>query len=161
MNLNRIINSFYKESVSFNAGIFFHAALLLITLLLPSSGFAEDWLQWGGPYGDFTLNSKKGEKPVTDNPEILWERSLGEGYSSILSKRNLLFTMYSKGDTEIIISLDAATGKTRWEYSYKRKFWPKMRLQFGPGPNATPIIVDDKIIGIGISGQMRYVPFII
>ena len=131
------------------------AALFLITVSFPTSGFAEDWLQWGGPNGDFTLNSKKGEKPVTGNPKILWERPLGEGYSSILYKRNSLYTMYSKGDYEVIVSLNASTGKDKWEYRYKREFWKDMRHYYGPGPNATPLIVDDKIISIGIAGQMH------
>ena len=155
MNLNRIINSFYKESVSFKTGGFFHPALLLITLLLPSSGFAEDWLQWGGPNGDFTIGNKEKTEWTLGNPELLWERPLGEGYSSILYRENSLFTTYSEGDSEVIVSLDASTGKNKWEYRYKRTFWKDMRLYYGPGPNATPVIVDDKIIGIGISGQMH------
>ncbi len=132
----------------------YHTVLFLITVSFSTAGFAEDWLQWGGPNGDFTLGNKEKTEWALGNPKLLWERPLGEGYSSILYRGNSLFTTYSEGDSEVVVSLDASTGKNQWEYRYKRTFWKDMRLYYGPGPNATPLIVDDKIISVGIAGQM-------
>jgi len=119
-------------------------------------GLAEDWLQWGGPHGDFTVETKGlAEKWPANGPRLLWKRALGDGYSSILCKDGQLLTMYSDGGEEVVVSLNAESGKTNWEHRYIREFWPDMTLQFGPGPNATPLIVRDRIISIGIAGQMR------
>ncbi len=117
---------------------------------------AQDWLQWGGPNGDFTVEAiGLSDQWPTDGPKQLWKRSMGEGYSSILHKNGKLFTMYSNGDNEIVISLDAKTGKTEWEHSYPRTFWPDMREQFGRGPNASPLIFNDHIITVGIAGDLH------
>jgi len=129
--------------------------LIFCITFLSNPCFSQDWLQWGGPNGDFTVKTKGLiEKWPNDGPKHLWKRPLGEGYSTILYKNDQLYTMTSKGDYEIIISLDAQTGETIWEHRYLRKFWSDMRSQYGPGPNASPLIVDDKIISVGIAGQL-------
>lgn len=134
---------------------------LILILLIGSVMFqinhlgAQDWLQWGGPNGDFTLKVKGlSNHWPSDGPRQLWKRKLGEGYSTILHKDGKLFTMYSHKKKEIVISMDAKTGRTEWEYSYPRKFWNDMRLQYGLGPNASPLIFNDRIITIGIAGEM-------
>jgi outer membrane protein assembly factor BamB len=129
---------------------------LPLWVLLHQNARSQDWLQWGGPNGDFTVAAEGlAEKWPDDGPSHIWKRPLGEGYSAILYKQGYLFTMYSEGDSEVVISLDAQTGRTNWEHRYARAFWPDMRLAFGRGPNATPLIFDDRIIAIGIAGEMR------
>jgi outer membrane protein assembly factor BamB len=67
----------------------------------------------------------------------LWQRELGDGYSGIAAESGKLFTMYRKGDNEIAVALDAATGKTIWEYSYASPFLPDYDMSNGPGPQTT------------------------
>jgi len=130
--------------------------LILAAVLLSRPVLAADWLQWGGPHGDFTVDAKGlAEAWAPDGPKQLWKRPLGPGYSSILYKGGQLFTMYLDGDHEVVVSLDAITGETNWEHRYARKLWPDMSRQFGLGPNSTPLIVGDRIISIGVAGQMR------
>jgi len=104
--------------------------------LLSVPAHADDWLQWGGPDGDFTVDvTGLAEQWPTDGPRQLWKRPLGEGYSAILYKDGTLFTMYRVDDDEIVVVLDAKTGKTSWEHRYTRTaFWDDMRPQFGLGP---------------------------
>jgi len=117
---------------------------------------ADDWLQWGGPAGDFTVQVEGlAEWWPADGPRVLWNRPLGEGYSSILFKDARLFTMYRDGDEEVVVSLDARTGATLWEHRYGVEIWPDMTPAFGLGPNATPLIVGDRIVSISIDGQVR------
>jgi enterochelin esterase-like enzyme/outer membrane protein assembly factor BamB len=124
--------------------------------LVSRASSAADWLQWGGPNGDFTVEAEGlAESWPKDGPRTLWKRALGEGYSSILYKGGRLFTMYRDGEQEVVVSLDAETGKTNWEHRYEPVIWPDMTHAFGLGPNATPVIVGDRIISIGIGGQMR------
>ncbi|UCG31709.1 MAG: hypothetical protein JSU68_08570, partial [Phycisphaerales bacterium] len=71
---------------------------VLALLLLPRPALAEDWLQWGGPNGDFTVQTTGlADKWPADGPVQLWKRPLGDGYSSILCKSGRLFTAYRDG----------------------------------------------------------------
>ncbi len=133
--------------------------LLLATalaLLLPGPGAAGDWPQWGGPGGDFTVESGAlAESWPEDGPRQLWRRPMGEGYSSILYRDGRLFTMYREGDEEIVVALDAATGETVWEHRETPKPWRDMTDHFGRGPNATPLLLGDRLIAVGIAGRVR------
>ncbi len=135
--------------------------LALVAALLPRPAVAEDFLQWGGPNGDFTVAAGSlAEAWPAEGPRRLWKRPLGQGYSSILYRGGHLFTMYRDGDDEVVVSLDAGTGATRWEQRETPKPWRDMTDQFGRGPNATPLILDtsnrgDRIVAVGIAGNMR------
>lgn len=135
------------------------AALILLVagIVPPRLVRGDDWLQWGGPNGDFTVDSKGlVEKWPAGGPKQLWKRPLGEGYSAILYDDGQLFTEYSIGeDTAFVISLDAQTGATIWEHRYSFKLWPEMDKGFGLGPNATPLIMRDRIVSISIDGHVR------
>ncbi len=129
---------------------------IVFVAILSRSVLAADWLQWGGPHGDFTVDSKGlAEKWPEGGPKQLWKRPLGDGYSSILCKSGRLFTEYHSGDDGVVISLDAQTGATIWEHRYSPKLWPDMTREFGLGPNATPLILGDRIVSISIDGHVR------
>ncbi len=117
---------------------------------------AQDRLQWGVPAGDFKVHATGlADKWPDGGPKQLWKRTLGDGYSSILHKDGRLYTMYRDGDEEVVVALDAATGTTRWEQRSTPTIWPEMTRAFGLGPNATPLIVGDRLITIGIDGHLR------
>lgn len=120
------------------------------------SGPAGGWPQWGGPGRDFKVG------PVTladrwpeGGPRRLWQRSLGEGYSAIVADDELLFTMYRDGDDEVLTALQAADGKTRWEHRDAAPLDPGQTTQHGKGPNATPLVLADRIVAVGFTGRMR------
>jgi outer membrane protein assembly factor BamB len=130
-----------------------------LACLLATPLAAEDWLQWGGPRGDFTVEaSGLADSWPEEGPPLLWKRPLGDGYSAILVEGGRLYTMYRDGDHEVIVCLSAETGETIWEHRYARELWPDqdaIRQGFTKGPNATPLIMGDRIIAIGVAGQMR------
>ena len=130
----------------------------LILLLAASATFAQstDWAQWGGPHRNFTSEAKglASTWPAT-GPRRLWQRELGEGYSAIAAENGKLFTMYRKGENEIVIALDAATGKTLWEYSYAAPFSPQYDMSNGPGPHATPLVIGNLVFTSGATGKFN------
>ncbi len=128
---------------------------LVILFLLSPVRLAADWLQWGGPAGDYTVETDGlADWWPADGPKRLWQRPLGEGYAGVLYQGGRLFTMYRDGEHQVVVSLNARTGATLWEHRYKPNLWPDMTPAFGLGPNATPVIVDDRIVAIGIDGLM-------
>ena len=130
-----------------------------LTLLLLISGSASaqtsGWPQWGGPNRNFKSDTTglASSWPAT-GPRQLWSRELGEGYSSIVAADGTLYTMYRKGEDEIVIALDAQTGKTAWEYRYSAPFLKGMDMVNGPGPHATPLIVGDFLYTAGVTGKL-------
>jgi len=56
---------------------------------------------------------------------------------------------------EVVVALDAATGKTVWEYKYPAPWGETMDIMFGPAPNSTPLIVGDRIYTIGATVKLH------
>lgn len=130
--------------------------IVLLSFYPLSPTLAEDWTRWGGPRGDFTLDViGLAEKWPDGGPKQLWRRPLGDGYAAILSKGDRLFTAYHDKGDEVVIALDAKSGQTQWEQRRKVSFWKDMTKQFGPGPNATPLIMGDRILHTAIDGFLR------
>ena len=132
--------------------------VLLFLLTASSSALAQssDWAQWGGPHRNFTSETKglATTWPAT-GPRRLWQRELGEGYSGIAAERGMLVTMYRKGENEIVIALDAATGKTVWEFSYAAPFSAEYDMSNGPGPHATPLVSNELVFTSGATGKLH------
>jgi len=116
------------------------------------------WLQWGGPRRNFTAEAP----PLANSwpqggPRKLWERSLGEGHSTILVEGTRLYTMFRplgvlsmvrRSQSETIAAFDAASGKTLWEHTYDSST-SGLNLSEGAGPHSTPLIVGDRLFAIG------------
>jgi outer membrane protein assembly factor BamB len=114
---------------------------------------ALEWPQWGGPNRDFKV-AAQGINWAGGAPKQLWSRSLGEGHSAILVDGPRLYTMYSSGAREVVIALDAATGRTLWEFPYEA-ITRGMSLEPGNGPHSTPLIVGNLIYCVGVKGTMH------
>ena len=115
------------------------------------------WTQWGGPTRDFMVASTglASSWPAA-GPKRLWSRAFGEGHSMILAEGSRLYSMYrpaspSRGrfaQEEVVIALDAESGRTIWEHRYAS---PTAGLDYseGAGPHATPLIIGNRLIVAG------------
>ena len=134
---------------------------LVACVLASSDGLVAqappEWTQWGGPTRDF-MSPSTGLASAwpEDGPRRLWTRPLGEGHSSILSEGGRLYTMYrpvsaSPGrlsQEEVVVALDAATGKALWEHRYPSPT-DGMNLSEGAGPHSTPLLVGGRLFVAG------------
>src|SRR5579862_7197444 len=112
------------------------ASIFLVALGVGVAGNLPEWPQFGGPNRNFMVDSKGlADSWPAAGPKKLWMRPLGEGYSEISVDQGTLYTMYRKGEQEVAIALDAATGKTRWEYAYNATFIKDMGMENGAGPH--------------------------
>ena len=102
---------------------------------------AADWLQWGGAGRNFMPEAAGlASSWPPGGPKRLWTRPLGEGHSAILAEGGRIYTMYrplqrsgerrgqDRGQEEVVLALDAASGKTAWEFTYPAP----TGAQFGP-----------------------------
>ena len=86
----------------------------------------------------------------------MWERTLGEGHSAIVSDGIRLYTMYRpaglltmirRSRQEIVTSVDPATGRTLWESSYDAPT-TGLDLSQGAGPHSTPLVAGDRLFAV-------------
>lgn len=136
---------------------FKHGCLFLLFLLF-ANGHARaqspEWPQWGGPARNFKAAAKGlADRWPENGPRQLWSRALGDGYSSIVVDGGRLFTMYRQGEQDVVIALDARTGKTLWEHKSDAAHWPRMQMEQGPGPHSTPLIAGDRVFAVGVTGR--------
>ncbi len=132
---------------------------LCVVFLLPANysvqAQSSGWPQWGGPQRNFMIEAKGlADSWPAAGPKRLWGRDLGEGHSSIAVDQGRLYTMYSKGDQESVIALDAATGKTIWEHAYEAPT-AGLKLENGKGPHSTPLLVGNMLFTVGVIGKMH------
>ncbi len=115
-----------------------------------------NWTQWGGPHHNFKADDAElADTWPEAGPPVLWKRALAEGYSAIIADGDRLYTMGREGEKETTFCLRASNGKTIWKDAYDSSPPEKHINQFGRGPRSTPLIVDDKIYTIGVSGVFR------
>lgn len=127
----------------------------LISASLVAFSQSATWPQWGGPHRNFKSDSK-GLAPTwpATGPRKLWSRPLGDAYSAIVSDGERLFTMYRRGQQDVIVALEPATGNTLWEYAYEAPFSSDYILEHGPGPHATPLVADSRVFASGPTGVL-------
>jgi outer membrane protein assembly factor BamB len=121
-----------------------------------------DWPQWGGPFRNFTSDATGlADAWPASGPPVRWTRPLGIGHSAIVSGAGRLFTLYRPGREvsrkgpwereEVVIALDAATGKTLWEHRYASE---PLNFSFGAGPHSTPLVVGNRLFTTGTNKQL-------
>jgi outer membrane protein assembly factor BamB len=138
------------------------AVLASVAVGAQERGYAE-WPQWGGPHRNFTVETSGLADTWPDaGPRVIWSRPLGTGHSSIVARGGRLFTMYRAGNgrakqgpwdaEEVVVAIDAKTGKTLWEYKYPSKIED---FSFGAGPHSTPIVIGDRVFTFGTNKQVH------
>ena len=98
---------------------------------------AADWPQFLGPdrtgrSAETGLNWDWEKAP----PKVLWKAPIGAGYSSVSVVGDRVYTMVNRGERDLVIALDAASGKELWKYDAGPKYLDTQRQ--GPGPRSTP-----------------------
>jgi outer membrane protein assembly factor BamB len=115
-----------------------------------------EWPQFGGPNRNFQASATGlAASWPSGGPKKLWSRDLGEGYSSVVVDGNVLYTMFRRGNQEVVLAADASTGKTLWERAADAAFLPHLKMENGPGPHATPLVTADALFVVGILAKLE------
>ena len=127
---------------------------LVVSALLGgvSTVTATEWPQWRGPNRDGVSNEVGLLKEWSPNgPKILWKIPLGEGFSGISISQGRAYTMFSKGNDEFVVCLDATDGGEIWRFRSDKNYHEG---QGGNGPRATPTIDGDFLFTISAHGKL-------
>lgn len=112
-----------------------------------------DWPCFRGPERDGRL---KDVRIATDwkerPPREVWRQRIGPGWSSFAVVGDYLFTQEQRGEDELVVCYDAATGAERWIHTDRARF---METLGGAGPRATPTFHEGKIYALGATGILN------
>lgn len=87
----------------------------------------------------------------TQPPRLVWRQPCGGGYASFAVVGGRAFTLEQRRDEEVVVCYDAATGREVWLHAYPAHF---QEVLGGPGPRATPTVVDDAVYSLGATGRL-------
>src|SRR5579862_1210385 len=130
---------------------------IAVCLLIAAVALAQNWTTWGGKNRDFIIenSAKLANSWPADGPKKLWTKPIGDGYSAIAEENRVLYTAFRRSGAEVITALDAATGKTIWEYGYPTQFVNSFKEKVGPGPYAMPQVIGDRLITASALGKIH------
>jgi len=86
----------------------------------------------------------------TAGPKIQWRIPLGDGYSGVAISKGKVLTLFSQGNDEFIICLEAKTGKEIWRVRSDSTY----KDVNGNGPRSTPTIHGDVVYALGAHGKL-------
>ncbi len=125
---------------------------LLALIGIPSDVQADDWPQWRGPDGT-GISKETGwvaEFPAS-GPREAWRRNIGFGCSSVSVVNGMLYTLGWHDGKDVVVCLDAATGTSIWEFSYRADRYER---NHDGGPAATPAVDGDRLYTLGRDAQL-------
>jgi outer membrane protein assembly factor BamB len=130
----------------------------VLLLLLVGPAYGDDWPCWRGLHHDGILREtgllaswpKQG-------PRVLWRRELGGGYSSVVVAGGRLFTQTKDGNEDLVLCVDARSGKKLWEHRYPCDYsqYPSLDKRFLTGPKATPAVDGGRVYATGNTGRLQ------
>lgn len=130
-------------------GVFLLAGSTALSAQAPSA----DWPQWRGPNRD---GSAPSFTPPARWPASLterWKVEVGSGYATPILIGDRLFVFSRQGGDEVLLALDAASGKQIWASRYAAPYEPvRAAASHGQGPKSAPAYGDGKVFTLGISG---------
>lgn len=85
--------------------------------------------------------------------KLRWKLDVGEGYGTPLVVGDAVYVFSRREGREVVMALDAANGKVRWQAGYAAPYSPSQpTVAHGSGPKATPLFLAGKLFTQGISG---------
>ena len=112
------------------------------------------WANWLGPNHNGSLDGVElATPPKNKEYKIIWQKKIGEGWSSPVVDNSSVFLHDRVGEQENVQSFDRLTGAENWSYSYRSGY----RDDFGMinGPRSTPAVGKDVMISHGPQGLVH------
>ncbi len=125
--------------------------LVMFLILSQSTSFSQDWPQWRGLNRDCKVTGFKAPAtwPAELKPE--WKVTVGFGDATPVLAGTKLFLNTRQGEQEVVLCLDASTGRELWKDQYPSSAVTGPAGSH-PGPRSTPAVADGKLVTFGASG---------
>jgi outer membrane protein assembly factor BamB len=114
---------------------------------------AADWPHFLGPtHNGISPETNLARVFAKEGPPVVWQRTVGQGFSGPVISRGQLILFHRLGDQETIESLDATTGRPLWKSGYLTGYQDD--FGFDEGPRATPAVAGDFVYTYGADGML-------
>ena len=112
-----------------------------------------DWPVFLGPHGT-GISDETGLLDVwpEDGPAVLWEKRIGNGYSSPSIRGNKLVIHHRQRDIDVIECLRADDGMPLWNYEYDTDFSDP--YGYSNGPRCSPLLTETRCYTYGAQGLL-------
>ena len=112
-----------------------------------------DWPLFLGPEGT-GVSEETGllDEWPAEGPKILWEKSIGKGYSSPSVIDGKVVVHHRQRDRDVIECLRADSGKPIWKYEYQTDFSDP--YGYNNGPRCSPVLTKTRCYTFGAQGRL-------
>ncbi len=118
---------------------------------LASQTAANDWPGYRGSDRHGVSQETGWVASFDGGPSIAWRTNVGIGASSMAVVGNRVITMGNIDDRDVVVCLDADTGKSIWKHSYPNRFSSR---QFDGGTATTPTIDGERVYVLSDRGDL-------
>jgi outer membrane protein assembly factor BamB len=126
------------------------SVLITIQILSPADSYSQEWPQWRGTNRDSKVTGFKAPASWPAELKQDWKVTVGFGDATPVLVANKIYMNTRQGDQEVILCLDALTGKELWKTQY-----PSVAVTgpsgSHPGPRSTPAVANGKVVTLGAS----------
>ena len=125
---------------------------VVLLLVAPWVGQAQDWPQWRGA----TRTGLSAEKSLlrqwpAEGPRQVWSTDgLGEGYGAVAVSGDRVLVQGTNRSASMVYCLNRADGKMIWSVA----LGPKLEESRGNGPRATPTVDGDRVYVLTENGDL-------
>ena len=126
-------------------------SLVILMLISPVVLFSQEWNQFRGNSRDSKVTGFTAPKTWPAELKQTWKVNVGFGDASPVVSGKRIYLNTRQDANEVILCLDAATGKEIWKNTYPS---PAVTGPSGshPGPRSTPAVLEGKVVTFGASG---------
>jgi len=132
-----------------------HATFLIacVGILVAFQARTADWPRFLGPTGNgFSPETGLVDQISSNGVPILWDRTIGTGYSAPSVRDGKLVLHHRLNDQEIVEALDAVSGNSQWRYAYPTAYQDP--YGYNNGPRCTPLLTADRVYTFGAEGRL-------
>ena len=112
----------------------------------------HDYPQFLGPRRDGSVTEVRLSRNWPESFTPLWRQPVGAGWSGFAVAGAYAVTQEQRGDEEAVTCYDLRSGALRWAHTDEVRWEDPLG---GPGPRATPTIVDSRVYSLGGTGVLN------
>ncbi len=125
----------------------------ILMLIFSADLYSQDWTQFRGSRHDSKVTGFKAPASWPAELSQQWKDTVGTGDASPVLVGKKIYLHTRQGGDEVILCLDASTGKELWKESYPSATSTGPSASH-PGPRSTPAVANGKIVTFGITGVL-------
>ena len=119
---------------------------------------AGDWPQILGPHRNGVADAEQiADAWPTGGPKTLWQQEVGTGFAGVSVSKGTAILYHRVGEEEIVVALDARSGKQVWKSAFPANYSPSYTED--DGPRAVPVIAGNRVYAYNASGFLRCLDF--